>query len=883
VTEIALLSTKLFVPRPPVDCVRRERLFELLDAAEGLPLTLVAAPAGFGKSVLVAGWARERAEALAWLSLDRADDSSARFWSYVVAALQTIDEGLGRSAQQILRSPQPPDDEAVVTTLVNDLAELSDPVVLVLDDYHLITSQRIHEGLLLLLEHMPPGARVVVTTRADPPWPLAQLRASGRMAELRSADLRFTDQEAVLLLESVGLELGMEEVRMLESRTEGWVAGLQMAALSMRGRAETTAFIRAFAGDHRFVFDYLAEEVLTHLTEHTRRFLVQTSILERLEGDLCDAVTGGEGGQKDLERLEQMNVFTDSLDDERRWFRYHQLFADILRSRLPETDVPEAELHRRASEWFEAREFEAEAIHHALEAGEVDRAARLIGGAASVSFMVGDQVLVLDWLRRLPSGAIASRPELALIDAWARFVTGDWEGMRPAVELAAEAIEAAPSGPEKEGMQGQLDGIRSWIAYQTGDLAACVELAEGALPRMPDDGLVPSRIVAAALGYGLLLEGRPGRAEVIGAETTAESRSAGDALTEALAIALEGQVRLLEGRLESAADAYQRATVAGTVGGQPLPPVAIAQVQLAEVQRERNELERCADTLERAIAACEQAMGMPEWVFEGSITMARALAAQGEEERSREIAERAEEILERELLPGGMEPIIRRSLAYRVRYWLGVGRSGQAARWLGRHGIAADDDLDPSKRALHVVLARTLLEVDQAQRAVALADRLLALEVESSAPSLVIELQVVRALALQEAGSDAAAAEALSRAVSAGKRHGHVRVFVDEGERIARLLGRVDGAGPDAEYVSMLRRTLDAEASRGRGDLLEELNDRELALLRMFAAGRSNGEIAEELFLSVNTVKWHARRLYAKLDVHRRGEAVARARELKII
>jgi LuxR family maltose regulon positive regulatory protein len=883
-----LLATKLFVPRPSSRVVRRARLLDRLDQAGQSAVTLVSAPAGFGKTALVSGWIRERGSPAAWLSLDEDDDDPARFWSYLIAALRSVDVRLGASALRLIESGRLPPARTIATSLINDLAGTADRVVCVLDDYHAVAAAPINEGVTFLVEHLPPNASLVVTTRADPSWPLARLRASGRMTELRAADLRFTDAEARAFLESAGLRLSADEIDALESRTEGWIAGLQMAALSMQDRPDAAGFIRDFAGSHRFVLDYLAEEVLARQPEETRAFLVRTSILERLQRDLCEEVTGIEGSQKILESLEQANLFTEPLDDERRWYRYHQLFADVLRSQLQELDAERVpELHRRASGWFELNGLDEEAVHHALEGGDVERAASLIARTAAATFVVGKQVLVLDWLRRLPEAAIVATPVLALLRAWARFVTGDWEGMVPAIEAAADAIDSGARESGGESLRAQLDGIRSWVAYQTGDLGRCVTLADRALPLMPEDGLVPPRIVASALGYGLLLQGDTDAAREIAARTTAQSRRAGDALMESLADALEAQAQLCDGRLSRAAEAYERAVAAGTVGGEPLPSVGIAQVQLAEVLRERDELTGAERTVRTAIARCEEALGLPEWVFEGNVTLARVLVARGDVEGSRRAAEEADRVFEGELLPQRMEPIVGRALGYRVRLLLATGEVERAFDWLCEQERTVERMPDAARRLFAVLRAKTLGALGEHAESIRVADRLLADEGGSPRrPWPFVELALTSALALHALGRRREAAPLAARALRTARPEGFVRLFADEGAPVVELLQRLGVVEPaTARYLGRLLAALGADASLPvpAEGLREPLNERELALLRMFAVGRSNREIADELYLSVNTVKWHARNLHAKLGVNRRALAVVRAKELGIL
>ncbi len=748
--QTALLRTKLHIPRPRRGALGRDRLVERLDGAPRRPLTLISAPAGFGKTSLVAEWLHQADIPACWLTLDREDDDPVRFWTYVVEALRTLAPDLGQTTLELLGSEPRNPTTMIAGALINDAAIWDRPLICVIDDMHYIESPSLNEAIRFLVENAPPNLHLVITSRADPPWPLARLRADGKVVELRANDLRLDEEETARLLEGVGLELSEEGVRTLAAKTEGWVAGVQLAALSLQGRAHPQAFIEELAGSHRFILDYLTEEVLARQRPESVTFLERTSILGRLTGPLCDAVTGEPGSEARLRRLEQDNVFVESLDDERIWYRYHPLLTDVLVARLRtrEADAIPA-LHRRAAGWFEAHGLMDEAVQHALDAGDIERAARLISGVASATFAVGSQTRLLGWLDRLPATVIGREPTLALAHAWAQFVIGDMEGIEDTLAIAAEAISSSLSAAQRPGMEAQLDAMRAWIAYQQGDVDGCIEFARSALDRLPADGLVPSRIVTAALGAAFLLRGDLEGAEDALEQTRIASHRSGDHLTESLALALTGEAQLLRDRFDGAKEACRRAIDVGTVASEPLPPVGIAQVLLGEALRASGEMSEAETSLISGIAICERALGLPEWVYEGRVTLARVVLANGDREHAATLIEQADATYGSEIVPGHMQPLVRRALAYRDRYSLSAGER-------------RDDAVE-------------------------------------------------------------------------------------------------------------------------RSDLIEPLNERERTLLSLIAVGSTNQEIADELYLSVNTVKWHARNLYGKLGVSRRTQAVERARQLGLL
>ena len=526
-----------------------------------------------------------------------------------------------------------------------------------------------------------------------------------------------------------------------------------------------------------------------------------------------------------------------------------------------------------------------------MAAGDLDQAAILIERIAEASFQVSNQAAVLGWLGQLPEEAIQRRPKLALTRAWGRFVTGDWEGIPPALEAAALAVLGAP--PSKQAaMQAQLNAVQAWASYQMGDLAECVSLAEGALADLPPDGLAPPRVARAALGCALVQLGETGAARTTLADAIVESQRTGDAVMECLTLALAARADLVDGDLSQAARGCERAIGAGMVAGEPLPSVGIAQVQLGEVFRERNDLAGAERMLRAGIAVCGEALGQPELVFEGNVTLARVLTDAGDHEGAREAADLAEGILATEILPMGMEPIAGRALEDRLRLWLEQGEADRAARWLDERGVSAASLVDAPQPILHALLARTLLAQGEPQEALRLAEGVLDAAKDDAPLALVMELNVVRALARHRDGRTAEAVDLLAGAVRSSATDGWVRVFLDGGAGMLELLEAL-AARPDRPAAALALQ----EASRMRGQgavvgptpthasdpLVEALNERELSCLQLFAAGRSNQEVADHLYLSVNTVKWHARNLYGKLGVSRRTMAVSRAREIGIL
>ena len=906
-----LLATKLHVPRPRPDLVPRPRLAERLDEGLARGLMLVCAPAGYGKTVLLAAWARRGQPPAAWLSLDAGDNDPARFWRHGVAALDQVSPGLAGRVGPLLGPPAPASYQGLVTALINDLAAGPGQALLVLDDYHLIDSEAVHESLGFLLEHRPPGLRLVLASRSDPPLALARLRGRGQLAELRAAELRFTADEAAALLQQgaagSGAALPDTAVAALAARTEGWAAGLQLAALSLRGQPDAAGFTAAFTGSHRYVLDYLAEEVLEQQTEQVRTFLLETSVLERVSGELCNVVTGLTGSQALLEQVERAGLFLVPLDEVRGWWRYHHLFADLLRARLQAEQpgrVPR--LHRNAAAWYAERGLADDAIRHAVGAGEMARAARLIEQHFDELFYLrGEGVTVQRWLSALPEDLVRTRPRLLLAQAFLASYSGHMEAVEPLLDAAEQAYAGAAEEPfvPSVGRGGSmlvnvpaLIAIhRGFLAQLRGDAEDTVAFASQAMAEADEGEWLLSSTARRFLATADWLRGRLAEAERTFASSIAGWQAVGQpALTAAHRYQL-AQVQRALGRLDAAIQTYEQALRATAVPGRPpAPTVGLVYVGLAEVAYQRNELDSALRYVTEGIALERQflrgtspAAGLVTlaWIRQAAGDPAGALEAIGEAENASPTT------------AGLLNPYP----AQRVRLLLAQGDVAAAARWTHESGLHAGDEPRYSREPGYLVLARVLLAQQRPAEALALLDRLHAAAVAQDRGGSVIEAGALRALALAACGQDANAVTALAETLVLACPQGYVRVFADEGAPMAALLARLiaaqrggqAAAGVPFGCLARLQRAFDVgQAGPGPRSgtapvavpgLVEQLTSRELEVLTMLAAGKSNQAIAGQLVVTLDTVKKHVSHVLGKLGAANRTEAVTRARELGLI
>jgi LuxR family maltose regulon positive regulatory protein len=894
-----LVTTKLRAPRTRPNLVERPRLHEALDRGEGRKLTLVSAPAGFGKTTLLVEWLVERSgdeRSVVWVSLDESDNDPARFLSYLVGALQNVVEGIGEGVLALLRSPDPPPVEVTVGTLINELADLPHEIAMVLDDYHLIGSQAVHEAVSFLLEHLPENAHLVVSSRTDPPLHLPKLRVRGQMAEIRAADLRFTPEEATAFLnDSMGLTLSAGNVAALEEVTEGWVAVLQLAALSMRDREDVSGFVEAFSGSNRHVLDFLAEEVLERQPEGVREFLLQTSVLENMTAQLCEALTGREDGQEMLERLERENLFVVALDDERGWYRYHHLFAEFLRGRLQVEDPEFArELHIRASGWYEDRGLLPEAIGQALSASGLDseRAVRLVEKGIKEAWRRGEFPTVLGWLEALPTEAKRRRSRLFPAHALALTLTGRPDDVEPLLKEAEQAVEA--TGEDRRFLLGFSSAVRSWRARLRGNAHEAVDHARRALSLLPDEDLPQRNLAAVCLGDALRTTGDLATASEAFAEAAELGRAANHAYGTLTAMVWQARVQAERGRLREADDAFRRALRFVTEEGVGLLPAAgLAYIGMGPLLYERNDLDGAERELRRGmeLAECTRETSNLVW---GYNTLSRVKWARGDEEGAFEIAREAERIAR----SAGADLEIAVATARMARLRLARGEQAEATALEQERAKNANHGVDGAMTVARMVDRITSARLLHAQGRYDEALRLLE-ELQGAADAAgrtgdLIKVLALQALMLWAWNKKERAVGTLARALTLAEPEGYVRTFVDEGEAMGALLsatlearqrGHPDAGRVPARYLAKLLAALAQEAATPRADerLPEPPSERELEVLAFIAAGKTNVEIARELFVSTSTVKTHVNNLYRKLGAHSRTQAIARARALDLI
>jgi LuxR family maltose regulon positive regulatory protein len=903
-----LVATKFHVPR--AGFVPRPRLLARVAEGIGRGLTVVSTPAGFGKTTMLGDWARRSRKPAAWLSLDAGDNDPARFWRYVAAALGRVRPGIDAPVMALLRGPQRPPLEAVATAVINELVSVPGEVALVLDDYHVIEAPPVHDGVAFLLDRLPAGLRLVLSSRADPPLPLARLRAHGQLAELRAADLRFTLAEtAAFVREATGLDLPAASVAALQQRTEGWAAGVQLAALSLRGHADPAGFIATFAGSNRYVLDYLTEEVLAGQPGQFLRFLLETSVLDRLCGPLCDAVTGRTGSQEMLEELERANLFVVPLDEVRRWWRYHHLFAGLLRARLASEQpgrVPE--LHRAAAAWHQEHGLADDAIRHAMAAGETGWAARLAERHVETLYRRGEVATLDRWLSALPAESVRARPRLCLAQAGVAIWGGRLEEVEPLVASAERAFAATGDEPPEPWVGRALSvlanvpaGIaflRAWLASLRGDPARAVDCARQALAHLgEEDGLVRFGI-AWHLAVADWQRGRLAQAEHALAELAAERRAAGEGFLAMRVCYDLGQVQRAQGRLGAALHTYQQELQAAGEAGQQPPFAGIAHVGVAEVLYERNELAAAHDHAAQGVALCRQ-LAHIQPLATGLALLARIRRAQGDAAGAREAIGQAGRVG----LSPQVAPLFNPVPAWRARLLLASGEAAAAARWASQRGLGADDEPAYPREREYLALARVLLAERAPGRALGLLDRLHAQAAAQQRTGSLIEVGALRALALANDGDLAAASACLAEALALAAPQDYIRVFADEGTPMARLLGGLAAAQrtgrvvfPAAvpqRYLERLARAFRPTPAAGAAPpapggtemdgLGGPLSGRELEVLRLLAAGRSNQQIADELVVSLATVKKHVGHILGKLAAANRTQAVARARILRLV
>ena len=901
-----VLVTKIFIPAPRPQAVARPHLIALLNEGGVSNLTLLSAPAGFGKTTLLSEWVSGARLPTAWVSLDEEDNEPIRFSSYLIAALQTVAPGLGRAWPEALESAQPPSIEAVLVGLLNDISVLAGPVLLVLDDYHATDAAAVDTAVAFLLEHLPPQLRVVISTRQDPDLPIARLRARGQLTELRAADLRFTTAEAAEYLNSVmGLSLSDEDVGLLEQRTEGWIAGLQLAALSMRGHLDASDFINTFAGDNRYIADYLVGEVLGRQPAELRHFLLSTSVLDRMTGALCDAVTLQHDSHVRLEALERGNFFVVPLDENRQWYRYHHLFAEVLRAYLAEEQSAEIPaLHRRASEWYERTGAPGDAIRHSLLAHDFERAADLVELAAPAMHRVRREATALGWFRALPEDLFGQRPVLSAFYAATLLVSGELEGVEKRLQAAEQWLEPTANAeggtPPQSGemivvdreafryLPASIAMWRSGLALWAGETDETERQARRALELLGDDEHQIRGSAAALLGLAAWSRGNLENAFVLYAEGRDRLRDAG-LLPDAVACAITlADIRIAQGRLHDAMTIYQQGLELATPRGSPgLRGAADMHVGMCELHRERGELDAAAAQLVRCRQLGEAA-GFPQHPYRWRAAEARLRQADGDLAGAVELLDGAERVFSNDF-----SPKLRPVAAMRARVWVAQGRLSDALRWVQEQRLSVHDDLSYLREFEHITLARVLLAHSRAapgslgvlEVASDLLGRLLREADVGERMGSVLEILVLQALTHHAAGDLPAALVSLNRAIALAADEEYVVIFLDEGPPMTELLEAACRQPRPQPYARhLLSRSATAhEPTITDQPLTDQLSARELDVLRLLNSDLDGPAIARELVLSLHTVRSHTKSIYAKLGVNTRRAAVRQADELHLL
>ncbi len=908
--DISLLATKLHIPPPAPMLVARPHLTQYLNEGVQKKLTLLCAPAGFGKTSLLAEWCAwrtrhsEHPAALAWVSLEASENDPEQFWRYVLVALHRLSSHIGEEASLLLQSPEPPSMEVILTSLINSLAAATEQVVLVLDDYHVIEAAPIHQALTYLVDHLPPQMHLILATRSNPPLPLARWRSRGQLNELRSDELRFRLEETgAFLRKTTGRSLPAEAVAALSQRTEGWIAGLQLAALSLKGRADPADFIRAFAGSHRYVLDYLSEEVLRRQPEAVQTFLLETSILERLCGPLCDAVTGEPGSQEMLEYLEQANLFLVPLDDERTWYRYHHLFSEVLRHRLrrssPET-VPE--LHRQAATWYEQQGLLAEAVHHALAAPDYAQAVRLME-RATPPMLRQERSTLKQWIEALPPEHLTCSPRLCLTYAMLLAALADFEAAEPYLQQAELALQDMPQDEATTCMLGEVESLRATIACNRGDLPRAITLCRRALERIPQDQVVLRATVLLTLGASYGYNGKLAAAERAWTEALELSQAAGNLYDVMHALYQLAWKHTTSGHLRLAYHTYQRALhlVQSYPEYRRSPHVGLIYMLMGDTLLEWNALADAAQAVSQGIEHAQQ-NGFEKALSVGAIFLARIRQAQGRSEEAAKLMQHYEQIVRQNsttTLAGGS------IFLYLVRLWIQQGNLDAAREW-GEH-YRRTLESDGASRGLYALEGFTLVWLLLAERrqgrnragehpleeALSLLEQVRSRAQARREMGAVLEALVLQALVLQDQSHLSEAVNILQEALALAEPEGWIRIFVDEGPLMAELLQHVAACGRASPYITSLLEAFsvppnqhhDAEHTQpgGPAGLVEPLSEREVEVLRLLATGESYAELAQTLVVSTNTVKTHLQHIYGKLGVTNRTQAVARAQELHLL
>jgi LuxR family maltose regulon positive regulatory protein len=871
------LKTKLLAPRVPESSVTRSRLTDILDRGLVRKVVLLSAPPGFGKTTLLSQWVEQCEIPVAWLTLDRADNDVVRFWRYVISGLQTIQKSIGESSLSLLGSPQTPPSNSILATLINDITERIDDIVLILDDLHVITNQAIHDGLEFLIEHMPTNMHLVIATRADPPLPLALLRGRRELIEIRATDLRFTSSETLEFLDQeMGFSFSREDAILLTDRTEGWIAGLQMAMMSMYTKDDPSELIASLTGNHEYILDYLTDEVLEQQPGDLKTFLLQTSILDHLTAPLCEAVTGKEECHAILDKLQKTNVFIIPLDHERRWYRYHSLFSDLLRQRLQREQANKiTDLHLRASDWYQHAGMLPEAIEHAFSAEDYERAAKLIEKSAESSLLLGEVKTFLDRVERVPEQTAQEWPLLCVYHAEALLISGKpMDHILPRLQGTAE-----------------YNAVQALMASYQGDVELSTKLSRLALDHLPDESNFLKGAITSALGAVLLLSGDVEASIQTFSESAKLGRVGDNLMLVVTALSRLGQLHTLNGKL-SDADAFFREAIELCTDqqGDYLPVASMPMIYYAFLLRELNDLDSALDIIHEAIDLSQKSGGF--WAVDCHSILALILQSKGDLDAAQKAMGTARKIASS---TGGNRFDDLYTAAYQAQLFVVQNRLNDAVRWMRDRGFVNHQKAEnipssgaPASQPFFIdeiertTAARIHLALGQPKKAMTLLEPMLVQCEKMGRTRSVIENLSLQAIALQAQGKIDQAVETFQPVLSSAEQFGYYRILIDEGEPMFQLLTNVVKSGKTTTYISKLLEGFKAEdraltPQDSSNTLSEPLSEREMQVLRLLSTDLSVSDIAAELFIAASTARTHVKAIYRKLDVHSRYEAVMRA------
>ncbi len=873
--SVPILVTKLYIPPLQPKTVLRPHLIKQLNDCKQCRLTLVSASAGFGKTTLISEWVAGCKQPVAWLSLDEEHKDTSRFLTYFISALQTIITDIGDGLLAMLQSLQPPSTDYILTNLLNEIAAIPDSFILVLDDYHVPDSEAVNNILTFFLENMPPPMHLVIATREDPHLPLVRLRGRGQLIELRAADLRFTLSEAAGFLNTMmGLDLSTDDIAALETRTEGWITGLQLAAISMQGQKNATSFIESFTGSHHFVLDYLIEEVLKQQPENIHSFLLRTSILDRMCGSLCDSVLlePSGTGQKTLRYLEQSNMFIIPLDNERSWYRYHHLFSELLKQRLQQItssfleDESVTELHIRASEWYENNDLNIEAFHHATFANDIDRSLRLVEGNEMPLYFRGAVGSVLSWLKSLPKSVMDKKPLLWITYASVSLGLGQTSSVEHYLKAAEYALEGAEQDEKIRYMIGRIATMRAMLGVTQYNAETTKTQSLRALAYLSPENLSSRTTSTWTLGQAYILLKDHVAAKKAFNETILLGKASGNVLFTVLAKANLGSLLELENQLHRAAETYRQ--ILQVVGDQPLPVLCDVHLGLARIFYQWNDMD---SALQYANSSIELAR-----LFENTID--RFIVCEIFLSHLKLVTGNIDEAVS--LLTGTAHSVHQYDFVHRIpelaaQQVLTMIRQGNldaAAKLAEKH------DLPMSKAQVFLARGDTSSALETLEL----------LQPENGAAYWDWEqfkVMVLKAIALFDQGEKSKAVRLMDKVLNFTEPEGFIRIFVDEGLPMYRLLSETAARGIMPEYTSRLITAFKAEKKQNEEiqPLIEPLSQREIEVLKLIALGLSNHEIGEKLFLALDTVKGHNRRIFSKLDVKNRTMAISKAGSLNIL